>query len=312
MTPPDASILIPTYCRPDFLRQAIVSALEQTHANIEVLVGDDGALARPVVEEIGDARVRLLDHPRRLGMANNWNALLDAAQAPVLALLMDDDRLLPTFVEKCLAVLDADPDVGVAFTNHLWDREGVRSVRACGLAAGPKDRFATTFLRESPVAVSAAAVRRALWRRVRPLPDTAAADMVLFGRLTEIGARFHYIDEPLMVYRVHGANLSSEPSFRTDTVAAWRALRFSEPAAEQTRAAKEAAALVSRAALRIRSGELGQAREDLVAARELSAGRDPRLLLFGALTRVWPLARLAVAVHAVSGQLRRRARHTRA
>jgi hypothetical protein len=244
-------------------------------------------------------------------MASNWNTLLDAARAPVLSLLMDDDRLLPTFVEKCLAVLNADPDVGVAFTNHLWDRDGVLRVRACGVPPGPKDRFATTFLRESPVAVSAAAVRRELWRLVRPLPDTAAADMVLFGRLTEIGTRFHYIDEPLMIYRVHGANLSSEPSFRTDSVTAWRALRFSEPAAERIRAANEAAALVSRAALRIQTGELGEAREDLAAAKALRAGGDMRRLLLSGAARTSPLARLALAAHSVSRLLRRRTRRTR-
>lgn len=311
MTAPDASILIPTYARPGFLREALRSAVEQTHQAIEVLVGDDGDMAGDVVRELGDPRVRVLVHPARLGMAGNWTALLDAAEAPVVALLMDDDRLAPTFLERCLAVLAADPATGVAFTDHLFDRDGVRRARGCPLAGGPHDDFVATLLRDSPVAVSAAAFRRGLWERVRPLPDTAAADMVLFGRLAELGVRFHYVDEPLMIYRVHGANLSSDPAFRTDAVCAWRALRFSDPAAEALRRGREAEALVSRAALRIRCGELAGAREDLAAARALGGpGRRRRLL--GAAVACPPLARGAVAAHALSGRVLRRARRSRA
>jgi glycosyltransferase involved in cell wall biosynthesis len=305
MTGPDASILIPTYCRPHYLREALVSALAQTHANVQVLVGDDGTFARAVIAQLADPRVDLLDHRERLGMAGNWNALLDAACAPVLCLLMDDDRLLPTFVERCLAVLNADPATGVAFTNHLWDDGGVHRVRTCAVSPGQNDNFATTFLRDSPVAVSAAAVRRDLWRLVRPLPNTAAADMVLFGKLADMGTRFHYIDEPLMIYRVHGSNLSADPSFRTDTVAAWRALGFSDPVAERLRATKEARALESRAALRIQRGELRDARADLTAARALPADQDVRRLFLAAVAMCPPLARTAATAHSVRGQLRR-------
>lgn len=266
---PDVSILIPTFSRPRYLREAILSVLSQTHPNLEVLVGDDGSQATAVASDIGDPRVRVLGHPQRLGMARNWNALLDASDTDAVALLMDDDRLVPTFVEQCLRVLEGDTEIGVVFSNHYWDRGGARSVRSSRVSGGAHHRFATTFLRETPVAVSAAMMRRNLWKVVRPLPDTAAADMVLFGRLAELGIGFHYIDEPLMISRVHGANLSSTSSFRSDVVDAWRALHFSDPEAEALRATKEAEALLSRAALRIRGGHLSGARADVGSAGAL-------------------------------------------
>ena len=52
------------------------------------------------------------------------------------------------------------------------------------------------------IAISAAMIARAAWQAVRPLPNTAAADMVLFGRLAERRLPFHYVDSPLMRYRM--------------------------------------------------------------------------------------------------------------
>src|SRR3954451_10064879 len=118
---PLVSVLIPTYARPHFLRQAIASVLGQTYTRFELLVGDDGAQGGEVVAAFGDDRVRYLKNARRLGMAQNWQALLDAAQGEILGLLMDDDRWAPDFLESCVDVLVADPEVGVVFTNHSFD-----------------------------------------------------------------------------------------------------------------------------------------------------------------------------------------------
>src|SRR5205823_4427718 len=107
------------YARPLELRQAIESALGQTFPVSEVLIGDDSGDLRRTVEEINDPRIIYIRNDPRLGMANNWNSLLDQARGRYLALLMDDDVLAPTFVEKCLGGFSS-AEVGISFTNHAF------------------------------------------------------------------------------------------------------------------------------------------------------------------------------------------------
>jgi glycosyltransferase involved in cell wall biosynthesis len=262
---PAVSILIPTYNRPEFLAQAIESALKQTVSDIEVVVGDDSDQGGAVVRAAGDPRVRHQPNERRLGMARNWQRLLDNARGAFVLLLMDDDRLRPGFLERGLAEFDADPSLGVVFTNVTFACEdgGSDIVRRCDLRPGRHERFAETFVRTKPVGISAALWRADIWPAIRPLPDTASSDMVIFGRIADLGWPFHYVDEPLMRYRVHQSNYSGGIKFRDDGVRAWESLSFRDGGAQRQRNRRLAQALLSRAAAEVRDDSLPAARQDV-------------------------------------------------
>lgn len=268
--------MIPTFDRPHCLAEAIGSVLAQDTADFEIIVGDDGDKGARVVDAAGDPRVRYQPNPSRLGIARNWEALIASAKGDYLLLLMDDDRLETGFLTRCLEVFGRDPELGVVFTNHTIANGGAVTVRRCHLQAGRHDRFATAFLQQRPVAISAALWRASAWQVIRPLPDTGAADMVLFAKLAEAGYPFYYLDEPLMCYRVHASNYSSTQRFRQDRVRAWRELSFNDPAAQRERDSLLAEALRSRAAGAIQDGNLAAARVDIAEARQL----DRRLSLY--------------------------------
>jgi glycosyltransferase involved in cell wall biosynthesis len=269
MNEPLVSICIPAYARPAELREAIVSVTSQSVRDVEVLVGDDSGDLRDVVASAGDERVVYIRNEPRLGMAANWNALLDRARGRYVGLLMDDDRLLSGFLERTVARLEADPCLGVAFTNHYFDRAGSLRPRECALPDGRHERFLASYLRHMPVAVSAALMRREVWEQVRPLPDLLTADVVLHVRAALAGWAFSYVDEPLMVYRVQdGQQSGHESRFRDDGVSAWESFAADDEA-EMLRRARLARALVSRAASRVKARRLDDARLDLARAREL-------------------------------------------
>lgn len=269
MNVPTVSICIPAYARPDTLRIAIHSVLSQEFADVEVVVGDDSGNLEASVAAIGDPRVRYHRNPTRLGMAGNWNAVLDRARGRYLGLLMDDDRLLPGFLGRTVGLFETDPSLGVIFTNHLLDEDGELRIRRCRLAGGRYERFLGHYLEHMPVAVSAALMRRDVWTRVRPLPDLKTADVVLHVRAALAGCAFHYVDEPLMAYRTHPGQLSSDQHFRDDVVAAWEQFEFDDPECERLRRGRLARALTSRAAGRLKHGDAEQARADIARARLL-------------------------------------------
>jgi len=254
------SICIPTYNRPVQLREAIASALAQTETDIEVIVTDD-AMRQDLASELSDRRLRYYVNERNLGMAGNWERALSLARGRFVGLLMDDDRLLPTFTERCLDVFAADPVVGAVFTNHYFD-DGTRVVaRERLLPEGTYPAFLPLIVRYKPVAICATLMRRELWAQVLPLPDIHTADLALQVRAAQAGCVFHYIDEPLMVYRVHENQLSGDPDFRSHAVALWRLFSFDTGSEEELlRRRLLAEALLSCAAAHIRRGEVAAAR----------------------------------------------------
>ncbi len=267
---PLVSICIPAYARPRELRQAIDSVLIQEPGDLEVVVGDDSGDLEPVVQAVGDDRVVYVRNERRLGMAGNWNAVLDRSRGRFVGLLMDDDRLLPGFLRAVVDRFDDDPGLGVVCTNHAFDDGRRIWTRRCRMPAGRQEASPFLLLRHRPMAVSASVMRRQVWQAVRPLPDLLTADVVLHVRTVLAGYPYYYVDEPLMVYRVHaGQQSATAERFRHDQVAALELFSFEEAEAERIRRRYLARALVAVAASELREGEVTRAREELRRARHL-------------------------------------------
>jgi len=88
---PTFSVIIPAYERPTLLRAAIGSVLRQDFGDFECIVVDDGGSMELEVPD--DPRVRLIRHPRNLGLPSALNTGLDAAVGEFVTFLDDDDEL---------------------------------------------------------------------------------------------------------------------------------------------------------------------------------------------------------------------------
>jgi glycosyltransferase involved in cell wall biosynthesis len=283
---PTVSVCVPAFARPAFLRAAIESVLNQDLDDLELLVGDDSGDLESAL--VSDPRIRYFRNPTRLGMAGNWNSLLDRARGRFVGLLMDDDELMPGFLRTVVSQFERDPSLGVVFTNHYFRDGGRLRERACGLAEGRYEDFLLPLLRYRPVAISASLVRRELWAGVRPLPDLLTADVVLQVRAALLGWPFFYVDRPLMAYRLHPGQLSrDEERFRDDDVHVWESFSFADPECERLRRRYVAEALVSRSATHVKNDRIEAAGLDLERARALdSTSLGARGTIIRILTRI--------------------------
>lgn len=105
-----ASVVIPTYKRPDELRVCLRSILAQTVKPHEVIVIDDGDLAEwPLESEFRAAGVLYLGHRKSPpGLTASRNAGIRLAKGDVILFFDDDTELLPDYVERVLATYAAD------------------------------------------------------------------------------------------------------------------------------------------------------------------------------------------------------------
>lgn len=98
---PLITIGIATYDRVDMLKQCINLILIQPFQDVEILVGND-FVGRPIsFDALGmnaDARVRIINNPKRLGPNANMNYLLREARGKWFTWLADDDLMHPKFL----------------------------------------------------------------------------------------------------------------------------------------------------------------------------------------------------------------------
>ena len=127
---PLVSVIIPTYQRPDYFRQALASAAGQMYRNLDIFVTDNShnEETKRVYEKCfaDDSRIRYEHHPE-YDMWGNWHRSngYDNPEATYVNWLMDDDLFVPEKIATMMDVFFQNPDV-VLVTSYrqLIDADG--------------------------------------------------------------------------------------------------------------------------------------------------------------------------------------------
>jgi glycosyltransferase involved in cell wall biosynthesis len=115
------SILIPVYNRETFIEETVKSALNQTYANIEVIVVDNKSTDNTllVIEELAleDKRIKIYQNETNIGPVQNWKRCVDEARGEYGKILFSDDLMEPSFLEATIDYLK-DESIGFVFTGR--------------------------------------------------------------------------------------------------------------------------------------------------------------------------------------------------
>jgi glycosyltransferase involved in cell wall biosynthesis len=110
---PLVTVAIPTFNRASLLREALESVLDQSLRDIEVIVSDNASTddTESVVQSFGDSRIRYERLPRNVGSTENQSRCLRLGTAPYVAMMTDDDRMMPESLERRVALLERNQSV---------------------------------------------------------------------------------------------------------------------------------------------------------------------------------------------------------
>lgn len=117
---PLVSVLMPAYAQAEYVAEALDSLLVQTYADWEVAVVDDGSpdnvadIVAPYVAK--DSRVRFY-HTENHGLSGTRNFAARNTSGKYIVALDADDVLAPQYLERCVAALEKDSCVKVAYTD---------------------------------------------------------------------------------------------------------------------------------------------------------------------------------------------------
>jgi len=116
---PLVSVVIPVFNAGRYLRTALRTATSQTYPELEVVVVDDGSTERTtlsILQRATQQRALTVHRTPNRGPAAARNLAIERARGSYILPLDADDYLDPRYVEKTLAVLERDPQLGVAYT----------------------------------------------------------------------------------------------------------------------------------------------------------------------------------------------------
>jgi glycosyltransferase involved in cell wall biosynthesis len=200
---PKVSVVLPTFERWSLLARALSSVLEQTEADLEVLVIDDCSSddtpAR--LAAVTDPRLRVLRQDPNQGVARARNRAIEDASGEWIAFLDDDDFWAPTRLSESLRAID---EAGASWGYGAAISVGTDGARRVMMPAPPEalhDGLLELNLVGPP---STATVRRDLLREVGCFDDelSVIADWDLYVRLSR-RAPAARCETPLVAYWEH-------------------------------------------------------------------------------------------------------------
>ncbi len=217
MSDPLVSVVIPTYKRTYYLKQTLESIQKQTFQDFEIIVVDDGTPNDDNLLLCNSLdKVHYIKIENSGGPAKPRNVGIKKAKGKYIAFVDDDDLWSPEKLKKQVDVLDKNPDFGLVHAYcQVIDGDGVVKDEITGRPGTPHVKHGDVSLRMMgnwTVMMPTPMVRKEVIDKVGGFNENipAALEDIEYWIRTSFYTQFYYIDEPLVQYRVHDQNMSSD------------------------------------------------------------------------------------------------------
>lgn len=227
---PIVSVIITTYNRGEYIRDAIDSVLAQTFQDFELIVVDDGSIdnTKEVVEgyvKLYPDKIRYLYQSNR-GQPSAKNLGIDVAKGDYIAHLDSDDYWLPKKLEVYLKYFRDNPDVAIMGGRMSVVDDGGAMISGKLKPESEPGKDFLSILEKGGVSTSSMMIRSHIARRYKGHEGlTKLEDLYVFANI----AREHnmmVIDEILAVYRETKFNTQSDKIVSyADQIKFWREIR---------------------------------------------------------------------------------------
>jgi glycosyltransferase involved in cell wall biosynthesis/GT2 family glycosyltransferase len=208
---PLVSVIIPCYNYGHYVEEAIDSVLQQTFQNFEIIVVNDGStdpVTIEVLKHLKKPKTRVI-HQANKGLPEARNEGIRHAEGKYICCLDADDTLEPTYLEKAVALLEANPGIAFAYSwvRLFGDEEKIWYTEPYDLEK---------LLRYNHISV-ASVFRYDAWKQVGGYCSEMRQgyeDWEFWIRLGSHGFRGQLIPEALFNHRRHGRTMTHEAQER--------------------------------------------------------------------------------------------------
>ncbi len=216
------SIGLPVFNGERYLPEALESCLAQTYSGFELIVSDNASTDRTqlICETYAakDSRIRYYRNEVNMGIVPNFNRTFALSSTEYFKWAPYDDLIAPNFLERCVSVLDSNPEYILCYTKAIIiDDEGRYEVDydpgPPTESTRPERRFRQLMLHPEYAIQQMGLFRSDVLRRTLLHGSFPSCDEVLLAELSLMGP-FYEIPERLYIYRRHRAQSTSQPKQR--------------------------------------------------------------------------------------------------
>ena len=204
------SVVMTVYNGEKFLAEAIQSILEQTFAEFEFIIVDDGSTDRSVelIKKYADRRTRFfpLEH---VGRAAALNYAVSQTASPFIAIMDADDIAFPYRLQTQFNAMMNDERIDVVSSSYIMIDEQGSLIREKHLPV-THEAIVDLMPVQCSMCFPAALIRRSVILQAGMFDEKldAAIDYNLWLRILD-RAKFHNISDSLVKYRISRTSISS-------------------------------------------------------------------------------------------------------
>ncbi len=116
MQTPLVSVVLPAFNAEKHLKEAIDSMLSQTYTNFECIIINDGSsdATEQIILAYNDPRIRYIKNEKNIGLIATLNKGIELSTGEFIIRMDADDISLPSRIEKQVAFMQSNSDVGAA------------------------------------------------------------------------------------------------------------------------------------------------------------------------------------------------------
>ncbi len=202
---------MPVFNAEPFIKEAVVSLLNQTFTDFELIIVNDGCTDRSIeiVKEFNDPRIRILTNEVNSGIVFSRNLGTTAAVGRYIAPFDADDIARYDKFEKQIRFLDKHPDIGmIGSWARLIDEKGQLLNERWKINA-PPERIPAILLFRNYFVQSAMVIRREVLPEGNYSPGyDVVEDYKMWVDITRKFKAWNYPDY-LVKYRIHSKSITN-------------------------------------------------------------------------------------------------------
>jgi glycosyltransferase involved in cell wall biosynthesis len=217
MNSPKISVIMPVFNAEKFIHEAIESILNQTFTDFEFIIINDGSTdkTQSIILKFDDSRIKLYNNEFNKGLVFSLNKGIQYARGKYIARMDADDISLPDRLKLQFDYLNLNKSIGVVGSNYFYINEyGIKGNRS----NLPNDHILISWMLFFcvPIAHPTVMMRASVLDFTNGYDSLivtasrekySAEDYNLWIRLLDF-TMIANIEEPLLLYRIHGKNVS--------------------------------------------------------------------------------------------------------
>jgi alpha-1,3-rhamnosyltransferase len=209
-TLPLVTLAISAYNHEQYITQSLLSLINQTYPNIELIVFDDGSSDKTAdtIKSIQKQHPFYFEERENAGLTPTLNAILSRAKGKYFSVLGSDDIAMLDKTEKQVALMEQDDSLGLCGGNILEiDQLGIIQSRQRFHSSHQLD-FKSIILNEKPgITAPTLFFKTEILRSVGGFcEEIRLEDLYITLKITEAGHQVSFMNDLLAYYRVHPQN----------------------------------------------------------------------------------------------------------